>query len=393
LDEHGDRCHIYTKVITGVSKLRLVINSRFLTQSITGVQRYAHEISNELIKLGKGDVIVAFPQRINSENQQVIQAKCSASIKAHTWEQFVLPRYLNRLDADLLFSPCNTGPLSVSNQVVTIHDVSVIKRPEDYSKNFVKWYSFLLPRLARQAERIITVSEFSKKELAEVLKISPEKIATIYNGVGYNFKPQDQITKKKFIESRGLPKRYVLVLGSKIKRKNFLRLLKAWEVLTREEKMEDVSLIIAGGIVNKQDANIINQLAGRLPRTYDTGYIDNENLPQLYSCAEVFVYPSLYEGFGLPPLEAMACGTPVVVSNTASLPEVVGDAGIYIDPYNIEDIAEGIFKVITDKKLQNDLSEKGIKRAELFNWNNAARETYKVMEEAVINRRSKQICK
>lgn len=367
--------------------MRLVINSRFLTQSITGVQRYAHEISHELIRSGRGDVIAVFPRKFNSENQQLISYSFS-SIKGHTWEQFLLPRYLKKLDADLLFSPCNTGPLSVSKQVVTIHDASVFKRPEDYSEYFVKWYRFLLPLLAKKAARIITVSEFSKEELIETLKISSEKIAVIYNGVGSNFRPQDLEIIKEFVNNSGLPKRYVLVLGSKIKRKNFLRLLKAWEILTREEKIKDVSLIIAGGIVNKQDASEINELAAKIPRTSDIGYVDNENLPQLYSCAEAFVYPSLYEGFGLPPLEAMACGTPVIVSNAASFPEVVGDAGIYINPFDIEDIAEGIFKVLTNKELQNDLSDKGIKRAKLFTWGNTAGETYKALEEALINRRS-----
>lgn len=365
--------------------MRLVINSRFLTQSVTGVQRYAHEISNELIKVGNGDVIAVFPQRINSGNPQVNVVNNSfASIKGHTWEQFVLPRYLNKLDADLLFSPCNTGPLSVSNQVVTIHDVSVFKRSEDYNTNFVKWYRFILPRLAKKAARIITVSQFSKDELVEMLKISPEKIAKIYNGVGDNFKPQAWEVQKEFINNMGLPKRYVLVLGSKIKKKNYLGLLKAWEILTREEKIKDVSLVIAGGTVNTQEANEITKLVARLPRVYDIGYIDNESLPQLYSSAEAFVFPSLYEGFGLPPLEAMACGTPVLVSNAASLPEVVGDAGIYIDPLNIEDMAKGIYKIITDKELQNDLSNKGLKRAKLFTWENTARETFKILEEAVL---------
>lgn len=370
---------------TGGVELRLVINSRFLTQSITGVQRYAHEISNELLKIGKGEVMAVSPQIINYENQQVIPQKNISLIRVHMWEQLVLPRYLNKLAADLLFSPCNTGPLSVSKQVVTIHDVAFLKRAADYNKNFAKWYSFLLPRLAQNAVKIITVSQFSKNELTETLKISPEKIAAIYNGVGDKFKPQDRQIKEEFIKSRRLPKRYVLALGSKIKRKNFLRLLLAWEILTRAEKIKDVSLVIAGGIVKKQDADKINQLAARLPRIYDIGYVDDENLPQLYSCAEVFVYPSLYEGFGLPPLEAMACGTPVVVSNTASLPEVAGDAGIYINPFDIEDIAEGIYKVLTNEELQNDLSYKGIKRAKLFTWENTARETYTVLQEAAIN--------
>lgn len=362
--------------------LRLVINSRFLTQPITGVQRYAHEITKALIKLGKDEVIPVAPQKIRSEFIGIYPLiNSSTAISGHAWEQLVLPRYLKKLYADLLFSPGNTGPLNVGNQVVTIHDAAIFKRPEGYNKNFLKLYRLLLPHLAQSAEKIITVSNFSKAELVESLKISSEKIVTIYNGVGDNFKPQSQKAQKEFAANMGLPEKYVLVLGTRGKNKNLRRLLKAWELLTREEKMQNVFLVIAGGIENTLASDDITVLTSRLLRVHSIGYIKEAILPQLYSGAEVFVHPSLYEGFGLPPLEAMACGTPTVVSKAASLPEVVGDAGIYIDPYNIEDIARGIYKAIIDKEIQNDLSNKGLERAKLFTWEKTARETLQVFRD------------
>lgn len=369
--------------------MRLTINSRFLTQPITGVQRYAHEITKELIKLDKHNIILVAPYKIRSEFTGLYPVtNTSTSISGHAWEQVILPRYFRKLGADILFSPGNTGPLKISNQVVTIHDVAVFKRPEGFNSNFVKWYRFLLPRLAKKARRLVTVSEFSKTELVECLKISPEKVVPIYNGVGDIFKPHSQDSQREFIAKNGLPERYVLALGSRAKNKNFLGLLKAWELLVREDKMQDISLVIAGGTASTLQADEISVLLSKLPNVHDAGYVTDETLPLLYSSAEAFVFPSFYEGFGLPPLEAMACGTPVVVANTASLPEVVGDAGVYVNPYDVEDIARGIYKVLIDMQLQSNLSSKGLERAKQFTWKKTAKETFQVFEEVASDVRS-----
>lgn len=364
--------------------MNIIINSRFLTQPITGVQRYAREVTRELIKLNKNEVILVAPKNIRQTNFEGFPVTTTlTSLTGHAWEQLVLPRYFNILGAKVLFSPGNTGPLRVSNQVVTIHDAAVFKRPEGFNNTFVKWYKFLLPRLAKKVGKIITDSEFSKTELVESLKISPEKIVPIHIGVGEIFKPQLKDELEEFKKKKGLPERYILALGSRSKNKNFYGIIKAWDLLVKQRKIQTLSLVIAGGISSTLQNDGLSILINKSSRIYDFGYVLDEELPQLYSGAEAFVFPSFYEGFGLPPLEAMACGTPVVVSNTASLPEVIGDVGIYVDPYSIEDIASGIYKVITDKELQSNLSSKGIERAKKFTWKNTTKKTLKVFEEVV----------
>lgn len=368
--------------------MNIIINSRFLTQPITGVQRYSHEITKELLRLDKDKFILVAPKEVRAEYSEIfVTINTPISISGHPWEQIVLPRCFNKLKGEILFSPGNTGPLNIYNQVVTIHDAAVFTRPEGFNSNFVKWYRFLLPRLAKKARRLVTVSEFSKVELVESLNIPPEKVVPIYNGVGEIFKPHSQ-DRQDFIAKNGLPERYVLALGSRAKNKNFLGLLKAWELLVREDKMQDISLVIAGGTASTLQADEISVLLSKLPNVHDAGYVTDETLPLLYSSAEAFVFPSFYEGFGLPPLEAMACGTPVVVANTASLPEVVGDAGVYVNPYDVEDIARGIYKVLIDMQLQSNLSSKGLERAKQFTWKKTAKETFQVFEEVASDVRS-----
>lgn len=248
------------------------------------------------------------------------------------------------------------------------------------------WISY--PATGQKSQKIITVSHFAKTELVENLKIPAEKIETIYNGVGEKFKPQSPDQKKTFRSNKGLPERYILALGSIGKNKNYLRLLRAWELLAGEVHMQNVFLVIAGGIADPQAAYALTELSARLPRVLIIGYIEEESLPQLYSGAEALIHPSLYEGFGLPPLEAMACGIPVIISKAASLPEVVGDAGMYFDPYDIEDIARCIYNVLADKRLQHNLLLQGLERAKLFNWEKSARETLMVLKAAASDQRS-----
>lgn len=369
--------------------MRLMINSRFLTQPITGVQRYAHEITREIIKSENDEVIVLAPQIIKAEYQRLYPITNSCSpLSGHPWEQFALPCDFKKANTQLLFSPGNMGPLCISDQVVTLHDTAFITRPDGFKNCSAKWYGFLIPRLAKKVKKIITVSHFAKNELVENLKIPAEKIVTIYNGVGEKFKPQPLDQQTTFRSYKGLPERYILALGSIGKNKNYLRLLRAWGLLAGEVHMQNVFLVIAGGIADPQAAYALTELSVTLPRVLNIGYIEEESLPQLYSGAEALIHPSLYEGFGLPPLEAMACGTPVIVSKAASLPEVVGDAGMYFDPYDIEDIARSIYNILTNKGLQHNLLQQGLERAKLFNWEKSAGEALMVLKAAASDKRS-----
>ncbi|MCL6561229.1 MAG: glycosyltransferase family 4 protein, partial [Firmicutes bacterium] len=189
--------------------------------------------------------------------------------------------------------------------------------------------------------------------------------------------------KKKY----NLPDRYIFTLASRMPHKNFSSLLQAWRLIQSKLEIKDIGLVIAGGLSYPLQCDITYVRSARFPNIYDLGYVPEEDLSLLYGGADLFVYPSRYEGFGLPPLEAMACGTPVVVSNVASLPEVIGDAGICVDPYNVDDIAQGIYRVLTNENLQQKLREKGLNRAKLFTWEKTARETLKVYDEVARKRK------
>jgi glycosyltransferase involved in cell wall biosynthesis len=225
--------------------------------------------------------------------------------------------------------------------------------------------------LAKNAARILTVSEFSRKRLAETLDLDPERISVVPNGVDSRFETVRSAAAEAVLKRLGLPRDYVLALGSLEPRKNISKLLSAWAQLqSRKEIDEDVHLVVAGG------RSSLFRDAG-LPALPDkvvlTGYVADEDLPALYSSALVFAYPSLYEGFGLPPLEAMACGTPVVTSGSTSIPEVTGNAALLVDPHETESIAEGIQSVLNNADLRASLRAAGLERVKLFSWENSAR--------------------
>lgn len=340
--------------------------------------------------MGPDMVRLVAPKGAPPEFASIAVERCGGYLKGHLWEQLVLPWAIKRFGANLLWCPGNCGPLRVANQVVTIHDAEVFAVPEGLNPRFVRWYRFLLPRLARRALRVLTVSQFSKNELGRYLKLPEEKITVIYNGVDERFGPQPQQRITALKQKYNLPVQYILALASRTPHKNFRRVLEAWSTITSKPELSDTRLVVAGGLTRTLRRDPALAKLFMQPRIYDLGYVPDEDLPALYSGAAVLVYPSLYEGFGLPPLEAMACGTPVVVSNVASLPEVVGDAGVYTNPYDVEDIALGIYRTLTDKDLRRELRKKGLARAKLFTWEKAARETLAVFEEVLREQRSRK---
>jgi glycosyltransferase involved in cell wall biosynthesis len=219
-----------------------------------------------------------------------------------------------------------------------------------------------------------------KEEAKQFLEIDENRIKVIF--MGYDkiiFKQNHKEEIISFRKFKKLPEHFILFVGSIEPRKNLISLLKAYLLLPEYIK-RDFKLLLVGlkGWKNVEILELLNKLKGNAEYL---GFVDNEELAGLYRKASCFVYPSLYEGFGLPPLEAMACGCPVVTSDVASLPEVCGDAAYYINPYNVESIAEGIHKVLTDRNLRQNLIERGLERSKLFSWEKSAREHIKVFEE------------
>ena len=298
-------------------------------------------------------------------------------IPGHFWEQFVLPVHVKDR---LLWSPSNTGPLAVKDQVLTIHDLSVIEHPEWFAGFFSGWYRFLLPRLARRVRRLITVSEFTRGRLVELFGIPPDAISVIHEAASDSFHPSTREQIQAASKALGLPSAsYLLAPGSMQPRKNLGRLLRAWSRVV-EDLPESLWLILFG---SQDQSHVFRKSSAHLlpARVHFTGHVPEVHLPALYSGALAFIYPSLYEGFGLPPLEAMACGTPVLASRAASMPEVLGDAGLMFDPLSVDSIADAIYSVAMDDSLRSDLKQRGLSRAAQFSWESAARQTWAVLQE------------
>ena len=281
--------------------------------------------------------------------------------------------------ARLLFSPSNTGPLRTANQVVTIHDMATFDCPEVFSRPFAAWYRYLLPRIAKRARHILTVSEFVKDRIVTHTGVEASKITVIPNGVNERFCPKAVADLTFAMTSLHLPSStYILVVGSLEPRKNLGRLLQAWaQVQGRLPK--EVWLVIVGAAGDSRVFAGV-EFWKLPPRVFLTGPVNDSLLPSLYAGALASAYVSIYEGFGLPVLEAMASGTPVLASSHSSLSEVVGQAGLIVNPLNIEEIAEGIVCLVQDQAMRENLRNAGLLRASQYSWGKTARKTWDVLQ-------------
>jgi len=348
--------------------MAIYTNGRFRVHKITGVQRYAQEITGRL----SSHLRICQPQ------------KWTRGWQGHFWEQAVLPLYSR---GDVLWSPCAAGPLLAQNHVVTFHDLFPVDSPEWYRKSYAAWYKILLSTLARTAKHIIAVSYYTKQRIVERFAVNPSKITVIHNGVDQTvFRPTAPDAAKAANIALGLPtSRYLLCVGSLEPRKNLKRLLAAWTALA-SELPSDLWLVVAGS----KDPQVyrsagINELP---PRVFLAGYVPDIHLSGLYSGSSGFLYPSLGEGFGLPPLEAMACGVPVLTSRTTSLPEVCAAAALYVDPTDVYDLTRAIRVLVNDASTRSALSVMGLERAGQFTWDRAAAETLQVLERVALSIRT-----
>lgn len=286
--------------------------------------------------------------------------------------------------ADLVHFPHFTVPLVFKKPyVVTLHDLIYYLFPGACPNRLGHWYARLMyPNAARKARMVIADSEFSKEEIVRNLAVPRERVRVIYPGVDTeHFRPRPAETLIKSLARYGISKPYILYVGNHQERKNIPGLVEAFARLRRRA---DYQLVIGGPTDPRRPevGHMIKRL-GLEESVVLTGWVPLEELPALYCGAACFVFPSLYEGFGLPALEAMACGTPVVSSDSSSLPEVVGEAGILIAPRDRKLLAESIEKVLESPGLREELGEKGVRRAKLFSWETTARETLGVYYEAL----------
>ncbi|WP_338873217.1 glycosyltransferase family 1 protein [Spirosoma sp. SC4-14] len=293
-------------------------------------------------------------------------------------EQFMLFKKIPR--CDILWSPHYNIPLLYVNakkRVVTIPDIFHLVSKSTYSFEKRIYAEYVLKNAVKKSDIVTTISTFSRGEILEKVCSDPQKVIAIPLGVDSNyFNPNSSLLhENKVIQNYSLPDKYLLFVGNVKPHKNLLNLLKAFQKIAISQK--DVHVLIVGkkeGFItgDKEVFKFLNENADISKRVLFTGYVKSEDLPIIYKLASLFVFPSLYEGFGLPPLEAMACGCPVVASNAASIPETCGDAAYYIDPTNIDSIAEGILDVLGNSTTYNNLIKKGYKRVKLYKWHESA---------------------
>jgi len=340
----------------------LIVNSRFLTQNITGVQRFAIEISKQLRKLLGDKVQFVAPQNIlHVELAKELDVKIIGKNTGHLWEQIDLPKYLKSIGSPLLLNLANTAPLFYKNKIVTVYDLAFYHHPEWFSRTFSFSYNFLIPKILKNSKHVFTDSNYVRNDIITSYKIKKNKITTIYGSKSDIFRKNIEEKKEEF----------VLAVGSIDPRKNLATLIDIFK------ELKNIQLVIVG-----QENKVFSSLdVTELPKNIVfTGYVNDNELVSLYNRAEFFVYPSFFEGFGIPPLEAQSCGCPVLSSNTTSLPEVGGDSFLYCNPYDKIDIKTKIIDLIEDEKLKKVLIQKGFENIKRFSWEESAKKIIKIIE-------------
>jgi len=335
----------------------IVVNGRFLARRVTGVERHGREI---LGYIGSSPALSA------SEGCRVETTRKQGWM-GHAWEQFILPARLDR--QSILWSPANTGPLPIRDQALTIHDLSPLDHPEWFQTSFALWYRLFLPMLARRVRTVFTPSEYVKQKV--IRRFGIRNVIVTPNGVDRSIFCPDA-TQTKF----DLPASYVLFVGTLEPRKNLNLLLRAWSEI--KDEFKETWLIIVG--VN---GNVFRNVKyqHQMERVRFLGYVDDETLAGLYANATLFVLPSQDEGFGLPALEAMASGTPVIVSDGGALPEVVGEAGMIFCLSNPVGLTNALKECLGNARLRSALKEKGLSRAGKFSWQTTAELVWKSLNE------------
>ncbi|MBN1593226.1 MAG: glycosyltransferase [Candidatus Coatesbacteria bacterium] len=373
--------------------MHIAIDARRISDRHAGMGVYTFNLLRAMEKIDTRNQYTIFhnplkTNKIDFKNPNFSKYVTPITIENHLvgdfWRNFYLPHRLRSDGTDVFHDPGYFLPIVSGGykSVVTVHDLVVYTFPQTNSKKYF-WYMRQMTKIGVQkADLIIALSFHTKEDLIRILKVPESKVRVVYSATNEYLKPvTDPAEIAAAREKFGIDGPYILCVNTIEPRKNLPRLLSAYHLLKTEMKLEH-KLVVCGmfGWLYGDVFTTIREL-GLEDSIIFTSYVKDEDLPRLYSGADLFVFPSLYEGFGLPALEAMACGAPVITSSSSSLPEIVGDAAIMINPYSIDELAEAMFGVLTDKKLRDRMRRDGLARASLFSWEKTASHTLSIYEE------------
>lgn len=384
--------------------MKIGFNSTALLSPKSGIGQYVKQLSRHLLEEGSvdmnfycgltwsskpspGQVTSEFFKQFELVNKTFSEVewinKPLKTLKGQL-RQFAFSRGANKLNVDLYHEPNFISYRYEKPTIITVHDMSPFRLPEFHKENLVRLFNKKLPQSIKNAAAILVDSQFIRDEVIHYFPEASSKIFTINLAAGSEFSLKDFPTCNDYLTRNNLKyKNYILVVGTLEPRKNLISVVRAYAKFS-ESFRNNYPLVIAG-MKGWLHSNFESEakaliLKGQIRLI---GYVDDDKLPILYSGANVMVYPSIYEGFGLPPLEAMACGTPVITSNVASLPEVVGEGGVMVDPYDVELLKNAISCVVEDKTYALILAQKGLIQAQSFSWQKAAKQTIVVYSETL----------
>lgn len=352
----------------------------------TGTSTYTHELVQSLRRLGQGDTVVLFGRNQRMAGSSYHDISYQERFANYFYKKYRLPEELLNRHIDIYHSPRDMGLPKPGRMpcptVMTLHDIILVRMASDYyNRGRARLYERRLLERVRSVDHIITASNFSKEDTVDWSGIDPDKVSVVHNGVSEKFRP---VTEPELLDKArlryGLPGRFILCVGSTEPRKNVRAAIEAYGLLRRGRS--DVNLVVTGTeYMGLQPDEAFSGLD--LDGIHFAGYISDSDMAAVYSLAAVLLFPTLYEGFGLPPLESMACGTPVVTSNVTSIPEVVGDAAVLVDPGNIGEIAAALEMLLSSSEMREQLVSRGLRQAADFSWRNSAEQTRRIYEKVI----------
>lgn len=368
---------------------KIGIDAHAIGERLTGNETYIANLVDELLAIDSGHEFVLFftnPLAALKWRQKHAGARVILARPRNPFIRIplVMPWLSWRLGIDLLHVQYAGPPFLTAPLITMIHDISYEHYPQFFTRKQVIQYRATIPHTARQAARVLTVSEYSKRDLVETYGIPEQKVVVTYDGVSPRFVPVSADDRLAVTGKYGIPGKYLLTVGNLQPRKNLVRLITAYTRLREARPDIQHKLVIVGKKAWKFSPVLAFVSQSKwADEIILTDYVPDGDLPALYSGADAFAYPSIFEGFGLPPLEAMACGTPVVVSDRSSLPEVVGDAGLKVDPFDVNGIAAALAALLLEPELARHFRNKGLERAKKFRWADSAAKTLEVYEEVL----------